>query len=334
MAIEAGVSQNPRQEFFKTDGFILYNSVALELIDQLDNTPLRRVFKPERVRIERYVQGHNLLPSIGNLFLVAQSLRSMIPHRSNSKGSWERQEKLHVTLDEVVLADKYTFDIGIDDLDFPWHFAPVLAATVVNEGIDQGVLSKQDSRNISLDSWADMISSSWFSKLTHTFARTGFNVYKRLGTEIGEYWQTKEFLDHLFVAADLSGIDFPDNQSLIFFPDEEKLEGVLNPVLHGLLRALRDNLPRAETKRLQGKSGGCPVARKTAMLPADYLERMPRARKLIDQGVLSVSGVLNNQGRVLATQELTAIDHTLRFIAKQLIDYRTQYGEPFALTDL
>lgn len=257
----------------------------------------------------------SLHPSSASLLLAGHAAAQAMPNQH------EVHEAAQVSdIDNHRANENSAFDVSLGDLTFPWHFTIGLASSVASILARRLVITHDEKDAVTLTDWADMIESEWFSHLAHILAMAPNGTY-------GPYGQDLLCLDPDDLKETLIARKKVEIKGDIFEPHEftsadgtEKLLGAV-PTPE-LLNALRQILKTA----LQ--SGGCPVVRKTTMLPNEQVASDPHTRRLIDQGIFKVVPERSTATHVRVTTEETPITKTLRFIAGQLRQYENLYGIP------
>ncbi len=328
-----------RAAYMKCPGFILFTHVGDTLLDYMgEEAGLPFAEKNYSTLLD---DSRGLFNSNVGLSLIIAKQMNQVPHRGHDSeiGKKLSNQRCHfygLTEDEKAEAAKHTYDFGLDDLEFPWHFSAGLATAAIHSFTGLGMISKDEAANLSISDWANIIDSNWFSELTHDLALTGFGVYRSFGKELADY-KYGALMAYVEEACHRYTLIQPEMNILKAYEKEDPEKSLfylatrLDPAYKPLLRTIRQKSSHLNPK-IRGKSIGCPVARTAAILPADYETSMPRAQRLIELGHLSVSETGNGDGTVLATQEESVIDRTLGFIAKQLREYDREYGTPI-LTD-
>jgi hypothetical protein len=328
MSTEVSTAHAERQAYMKGPGFVLFNDVTEQLLGRLAEQPLPPaedyfdVFRLSKIPGQG-IEG--LYDPMVSLYAVSFLLTEQVPNRTNTR-LHDRLSLFPMTHEERLEVEKHTHNFGTDDLDLPWVLSPAIAAATVHAFVRSGKLPETVAQNLSLDDWADMISSGWFGELMNVMALTGFGVYQKFGRYVTDY-QPGAF-EHALkeplkkygepsVSDDIGAFETQVVEAGVGLAD---LKAVLSPPYAAALKSMRGKSLHSVAD-FQGKSIGCTVAREAAMLPPDHPEIMPRAGKLQEMGRLTIADKPGPNGMVLATQEESAIDRTLIFIAGQLRAY-------------
>lgn len=335
-----------REAYMKGEGFILFTDVGEQLLDYLSRQPVEQLTQQSKYNYMGHAGRQSGLHAANmGLLGVINTFMDQIPNRGHDQDpidsqlkerpySNKRCEFYGINDVERRRAAKHTYDVGLDDLDLPWHFSAALANATVNSFVSGGWIKQEEAAALTIGDWADVIGSGWFASLTHSFALTGFGVVKSYGKETKHF--NPQSLGLLLNAASEKYGVYPEEEApiLVVSEKEEPNEGQVyltasvHPEYKKVLRIMRQYSAHLNYRVEDNKSIGCPVARKSAMLPWDYANSMPRAQKLQELGCLSIGESVNEKGEVLATQEYTEIDRTLGFIADQLRAYDGTYGTP------
>jgi hypothetical protein len=185
---ETVAAQSERTAFMKEHGFVLYNDVTEQLFDYLSKQPLQRI-NPGHDEIGRFEYQRSrgrIYTSTFELYTLTGHLEKLVPTRTTSS-SVDIAQLLGFTADDLHRANDHTFDLGVDDLDFPWHFTPAVAQAIVHDSVKADKVSAEEAESLTLTDWADLIQADDFKNLMNTLSLTGFAVYKRFGTKLSDY---------------------------------------------------------------------------------------------------------------------------------------------------
>lgn len=315
-------------------GFVLYSDVSDRLIQHLSEEPIKAVSGENWSRLERM---HDQAGDMAPLYMVFASLANMIPSYSTHHIHHSPMHQIgNLTNGDAETAAQHTYGHGLDDRKFTWTFAGSLAAAVAHAFTQTGEIEEDKLGQLTLTDWANMISSQWFSRLAHNFARTGNGMLQNFGGEgSGDYapYALEKKLRSGANSYPDKAYPTPDIDQPLLIIDEEldtqtgaiQLIARLSEPYRQMLRNYRINY---RNDIAQGGSVGCPVARRFAQLPEEFVESDAHMQHLRQIGLMSVRSVDEETGKTLIGQEDTAIDRTLAFIAWQLTEYDRQHGTP------
>lgn len=304
---------SPRVDFMRTDGFALYTDVNLQMVEELQNSPIKKAEAHPEHRFKQY----NLEPAVAGLYIASHQLMAGLPRYSGPAF----HEAYGVTSEDLMAVHgKQLFNEGFGDINFTWHFAPALAVAVVRQFASDGLIAHEDIERLTLNDWANVIGSGWFSKLVHSMAFTRNGVYRQFGVGSDDYGSNKLRLTlaqgtgqpvHFRILDTDMAVEPHEN-------NREYLIARITPALQSLLR-----------KQMHDKtadSTGCPVARRALRLSHLRSDSNSHLLHMIETGAMS----LKSQNEEIRTyeQEYTAIDRTLALIADQLDEYERMYGVP------
>ena len=308
-----------RQDFQRTDGFALYTDVNDRLMEDLsardipqipeDQPPGYGIHGPRSSIVDENPAGVSLY--IAMRHIVGRSLDS------NMTGTL--YQRYNVTDDDRSRAANFAFADGFGDLDFPWHFSAGLANEVVDYLVVQSKLTQEQKNKFTLNDWANIIGSRWFSRLAHLMALSGNGTYGSFGGIVDDYY-SGALAQRLANRNILSNVQEP----IFEYSEEEDAAGLRYAAVELSQVAIRGL--RADMRK--SNSLGCPVARYSVLLPSQLVKTDPHVRALIGRQTLTMVTERSTSDRVRATQERSAIDKTLSLFADQLRAYAANYGTP------
>lgn len=328
------LSPKPRMDFMAGHGFVMYSDVSDRLIRYLTPQSIEKVNARERQLRSLYGQAGN--GDFAAFYMVCNSLSDMIPRSDqyDIRGSDMHQVGGLTEADAEVVAH-HTFGHGLDDRKFPWHFAGGLAATVAYSFVEAGKIEKEDLQRLTLSDWAGMISAKWFSRLSHNFARTGNGLLQSFGDSSSDYTPSALVKKLRSGAEAWPDKAYPepdaDEPLLIVGEGSDATAGITQWTAHisepyrEMLRNYRKNY---RNDIAQGGSVGCPVARRFAQLPEEFVEADAHMERLQRIGLMTVHSADSEDGHALVGQSETAIDRSLAFIGWQLSQYDEAHGTP------
>ncbi|HSX15209.1 MAG TPA: hypothetical protein VLF40_00265 [Candidatus Saccharimonadales bacterium] len=321
-----------RIEFQRTAGFALYTEVNDRLLDYLADRDIPAL-RPDGMKdyLTTYRIEDTLVPNPAGVSL-ALAMRHITADVPVADQNFYRD--FGVSQEDQGRACYHTFGGGFSDMVFTWHFSAGVANAVMDFFVDEGVLSQEQKNAFGLGDWADIIGSDWFGRLMHMTALTANGAYLSFGTYLSAYRK------HAFAHAlkerfdtELEDNKLPPltNDIFTYHEHQDPADGRtyaaagLAPAVLGVLRtAMQDG----------HKSAGCPVARKSVLLPADQVQDDPHTKQLVADGTLTAVPERSTDEHIRFTQETTAIDRTLQLFASQLRRYEAAHGTPEAVKHL
>lgn len=270
------------------------------------------------------------------LFFVARQFRGQLLDTTRGHNNDITTELFHkqfgITDEDKIRAGDFYYDFGFDDTDFTWHFAPAVANSVVLEMAENGIISAEQQRQLTLGDWANIIRAGWFSSLMQEMTSEKFGAYGRYGKDLANFGDL-ELLDYLKMrarASRYSPVSIVGNAFQFATITEDGRETIAaslsDKTRHELRAGMDDGMQSVETEK-RGKTHGCPVARYAGTLAADAIENDIHLQNLIVRGEIQVYPS-SKPGRVRFRQERTTIDNGLRVLADRLDLYDRTYGTP------
>jgi len=307
-----------RRDWQRTEGFALYTDVSDAMLADLSRIREQLAPVSDSTNGLQYHEQNPQKPAAMSLYMGMLSARDVV---SDNAGKHFRK-RYHITPADRRRAAPYTFEGGFDDLTFPWHFSAALASAAVDHFEEQGVISKEQKDQLTLPDWANIIGSGWFSNLSHQLALARNGTYGSFGTYPRDYLDgaLRQKLTHKNIIPKTCDTIFDYQEQLE--PEENRIYATAN-ANKLVVKGLRDAMKHAPSA-----SAGCPVARKSVMLP-NNVARSGHAANLIREGTLATVPERSHNGFTRATQDSTAIDRTLAFFAMQLDDYHRIHGTPY-----
>ncbi len=325
-----------REEYMRTEGFVLYTAMNVRLLDEVRAETLKSA-EGNTVRVMEAARLTQLYPkeihqaNIG-LHLVTSSVvngSTIIP-----AGNYEQaglQRVLEISDEDIVATEgKGIYNYGLDDRGFPWNFAAGVAAAAVHAFVRDGKIESAQAASLGLGDWAELIASDWFSKIMHSLAFTHNSIYQHFGAEMSDFnvdsfeTQLNDRLRFAYAVTDKS-IEHALVTSVGESPHGRRYEARLNSDARTLLRQAMTSQRIAELNA-RG-STGCPVARRVTRLPAERARQNPHVTDLADRGIFNIIPD-SKPGYVQIEQPLTAIDRTLLLHAEKLEEYDRRFGMP------
>ncbi|HKU18944.1 MAG TPA: hypothetical protein VJP80_06785 [Candidatus Saccharimonadales bacterium] len=308
----SGLSE--RQIFQRTDGFTLYTDVSEQLATYLSDHPVPML--PSRVpekfdplgmtgRADVRIDDD---PAAMRLYCTARHIEDLVPRG---------RELIQFGATDIDLdgrIDQYAFAAGFGDTNFPWYFSAGLANACVDEFVNTGAITKEQKDKLTLHDWANVIGTGWFSGLVHDMALTKNLVYRSFGDK-----------PHDYDRGSLQRMLCIDEPPLIC---GEKYEPEEDRTYH-VAKLGKEATQYLRSAMQSGDSLGCPVARRSVLLPRKLVDTDIHTQHLLDRGSMNIVPKRSTETHVRATVEWTAIDTTLAVFANQLDQYQAVYGEPY-----
>jgi hypothetical protein len=318
-----GFLPEDRAQHQTTECFALYTDVAKQMFAEVYPTQLTPINDAYKVYGHFDRSTSTDYPAEASLYIMSRHLIQLLPRRDSDANEFDK--RYGVTEHDIDHANKFdTFQAGFGDPDFPWHFAPAVAAAVAHEFEAVGALTPEQHREMTLTDWANIIGSGWFSDLIHSLAYTSNGVYGAFGNEVSNFrpGALLEFINGRVPAIDkLFDVEVATEEAT----GEQYLIAKATKALKvGLRSLIRD----------KSNSVGCPVARLGSRLPEVLVDRDQHVLKLIKLGELSIGEDADpTDDEIRVTQEETAIDDSLTVFADLIDRYERQFGQPKVVVD-
>lgn len=314
-----------RAEYLATESFLLHTQVGVESFDEISRQrpPRIRELPSELLYGSSYTEeAIRANPAEASLFMASQRLISLVKFRDADTSKFDKRYGINnIDLGTATRFD--SFNYGFADPDFPWHFAPPIAAAVAHTFEAEGIITPEEHKGMTLGDWANIIGTGWFSDLMHSMAFTSNGVYMTFGKNFEQYGPdslrsmlARNDIHYDGHAFELTQQEEPQTGEVYWTADLKK------PIKVALRRKITD----------KKYSVGCPVAREGTKLHEDLLEN-PHAKALLECGQIKVSKDADpTDDDIRVEQEYTAIDISLMVLAEQLERYSRIYGEPVVET--
>jgi hypothetical protein len=315
---------SPRVGFARREGFLLYTDVNSQLINAMSEESIPGEVSYSHgllISIEKWQNTQNPVSEASvALHAVVNQMAVRSPALNMPSDEFYKAFGVREQSDSEAARSKGMFQGGFGDRQFPWHFSAALANGAVQSFVVDGHLTNRQASRLTLTDWANLMADERFSRLAHAFAFTANGVYQNFGQAVEDYRQgsLREKLYNVFPSVSLERKPFLTGYQLDPADGNWYLAARMHPSLRsGLRKKMQDS----------NNSTGCPVARRSARVPASFPRTNPHLARLAKAGILSVTPEVDGR-RVQVEQEQTAIDRTLQLIAGRLALYDQQYGTP------
>lgn len=314
---EAVPLSTTRPEWQTHEGYTYIADVAFKVFDDLGKQRPARIHKTDYKHLFASTEGMNdLSPSRASLYIgMAHMARAIPAHHDLLAANYG------ITATDRILSHGYSFQEGLEDMNFAWHFAPALGAAVVDHFIDQDVLPAEKANDWELPDWANIIGTGWFSKLAHSMAYTANGVYG----PFGQYpWHYAKGALRTHLAR--TGIDLDDAATLF-----ETKEAIEPDTGHMHTTAVMSKPLRAALRRElhNGRSVGCPMARYGSMIFKHMVDNDPHTSNLINSGKAEIVPERTTETEIMLRTPWSPIDVSLAVLANKFDQYHGLYGTPY-----
>lgn len=326
-----------RAEYLRADGFVMYTAMNVRFLDEVRVETLRPADHTAHIQVtSECLRNPNkgLNRSNLGLHLATHSIvngSTIIP--GGNYGEPTLQQMFGLSEQDLAgTKNKGIYNYGIDDRGFPWNFSAGVAAATVHAFVRDGLLEGEHAGSLGLRDWAEILRSTWFSRVMHSLAFTHNGIYQHFGAHPGDFGnnsldtQLNERLRYAFKVTDES-IERTLETFVEVDPehDTHSLGAKIDPAARTILR-----LAMSSNNILGGElrgSTGCPVARKVTRMPRAEAMANPHVIELIERGIFSVMPD-SSADNVQIEQAVTGIDRTLRVHADKLDEYDRRFGMP------
>lgn len=297
----------------RSEGFLLYTDIGQAFLEVAQTADIQPVQAVSDIVNEYYYEEY---ASSTALYMVANNIRGAVIKTTTENDGYL---KLMAPDDAEAVRD-ITFSNGLADLDFTWHFSAGVANAATWKMLDEGVINQTEYDELTLNDWAKMIESEWFSKLIHSMAFTDNSLWQNFGKAPYSFTDTafEDFLRQTYgqrvPALEVYKLEDTSSETGL-----HTFGAKVNYVLKNLLR---------ESLRAQmGNSVGCPVARLALRMEQETIDSNVHAQRLIESERIEIDQTTD--GRVALRQKQTIISDALQIFAGQLRAYEEKYGTPY-----
>lgn len=323
---EYGSLAHQRGEFLATSGFFMYTDVNDRLLDALVGQHVPQIQTDTYEKYQREIVGRPHPEEVTadqaarSLYVAMTHFRNLVPVADEDF----RAAHGFSAQDENEALKYRVFGLGLENMDFPWHFSAGLANAVADFLVEEKVLAPQQKETFTLCEWSRIIGSEWFGQLANSLALTARHTHRLFGYNLVDY-QKGAFQKHL-------NESLATGEAALFQLEETSAlnsDEISPPVQLSKLITykLRERMKLSEQVNKGEPSTGCPVARKVVSLSTEMAESNPHVQHLLGRGTLRILD-RSSVERTFLQQDNTTIDRTLGCIAGQLRSYEAAYGTP------
>jgi len=299
------------RDYRRFDGFTLTADVAHQFIDDVHELEIPQIGSQLDIKAE------GLKPSSGSLYLITSQVNSRVEDLIKEPGF---ADKYGITPDDLGPKNHFKYENGFADQNFVFNFAGGMAHSVVARFEQKGYITQEQRASMTLGDWADVIGSGWFAELVHDLAFTKLGMYGFFGRSPRDYTDDRGIEGQLNEQHRLGVKDVLDIGSKY---DEVVDRTYLTAGAKADFRYMLRKLMK------EARSLGCPVARHAGSLSLEFLEADLHARRLVDEGNLTITSVHQQVGKARFKQEYTPIDKGLIVLADLLDSYDASFGTPY-----
>lgn len=312
------------RDYKQHEGAAVFTYINNRLITHVDRMPLKKIrnanYRPRGDRpnpreyepTEGAMALHAVAMTLNKPYYRLRSEQETIRDISNLDPGTLMRMRHHTSIDS-----------GLADTDFVGHFAPAVAAGIVDLFTRSDVLSSKQHESFTLTDYANVIGTGWFSAIMHDLARTSNGAYGGHGRE--SYSYTYNALTQLFERT------LRLKASDTAFTVKETLEPEDGYIYHAAqtTAALRLALRQRLRKNSVASTRGCPVARHNVTLDTALIESSPPLQHFLESDEIVASGKeLRSTDRQHYILPHSAIDLSLIQLADRLIRYDDRFGTP------
>jgi hypothetical protein len=305
-----------RPDWQTHEGYTLVSDVTFQIMDDLDDLKPARI-ESASMSLTNAVKDKKIRGSTASLYITTAAMTEAIPSANSI-----RTGNYGVTKEDLTRANRHdTFESGLGDINFSWHFTPALASAVVEQMVDEERLEDDEVEEWKLRDWADVIGTGWFSKLTHSMAYARNGTYGAFGRYPHQY--AKGALADLFKA---NHVIAENTEQLFDIKNATEPETGETYITAMPTKAVRKGLRNGLHQR--GNSAGCPAARFGSMIYDHMPDSDPHTKNLISSGHAVLVPERSTETEIMLRQEWSPIDVSLLTLAKKIGQYEELYGTP------